>query len=95
MAYSMPVLLCSGLFFPRATASVGAVILGGRELYRVGYMSSEGPNSKIREAGAMPLNIAMILSILSVSFIALRYKFGPFVTNRKVVKYFTESKLDK
>ena len=33
----------NGLFFPRLTAGLGTVVLAGRELYRVGYMSPEGP----------------------------------------------------
>ena len=30
----MPLVLCSGLFYPRFTATMAAVILGGRMLYR-------------------------------------------------------------
>ncbi len=42
----------------------GTVVVG-RELYSFGYNSRKGPNSKVREMGAYPLNIAEILMILS------------------------------
>ena len=71
---------------------MGAVVLVGRELYRLGYMSPDGPNSKIREAGAIPLNVAELLVLGSVMFVFARYAFGPYVWRRKFVKkYFTHS----
>lgn len=51
MAWTFPTFLMGGMFFPRATAALGVTVLGGRELYRYGYMTPEGPNSKIREYG--------------------------------------------
>ena len=95
LSWTMPVFLINGLFFPRITAGLGLVVLGGRELYRMGYMSPQGPTSEIREYGAYPLNISELLAGLSVAFIFIRYQFGGFVSRRKVVQYFTKSKYNK
>ena len=84
----------NGIFFPRLTVGLGAVVIAGRELYRAGYMSPEGPTSKIREYGAYPLNIAEALGVLSVSFVFLRFRFGGFVSRRRSVRYFTHSQYD-
>jgi len=63
--------LLSGVFYPRASLAFGSVILVGRELYRYGYMTNQGPNSSIREVGAFPLNIAelCICLLLTGSFL--------------------------
>ena len=84
----------NGLFFPRLTAGLGIVVLGGRELYRIGYMSPEGPVSKIREYGAYPLNIGELLAVFSLSFVFLRYQFGGWANRRRIVRYFTMSRYD-
>ena len=65
LSWVIPMLLCSGFFFPRFATALGSVVLVGRELYRAGYMSPDGPNSHIREAGAIPLNIAEMLITVS------------------------------
>jgi hypothetical protein len=85
----MPIFLINGFFFPRITVGLGAVVLGGRELYRVGYMSPEGPTSKIREKGAYPLNIAELLVLFSVSFVFISYQFGGLIRNRNFFKRLT------
>jgi len=84
----------NGLFFPRLTAGLGAVVLVGRELYRIGYMSPEGPVSTIREYGAYPLNISELLAVFALSFVFLRHQFGGFVNRRRIVRYFTMSRYD-
>ena len=89
LTWNMPMLLVNGFFFPRITAALGSVVLGGRELYRVGYMSPEGPTSKIREMGAMPLNIAELLMLLSMTGIFIRYQFGGLLRNRNFYKRLT------
>jgi len=94
LAWTLPIFLLNGIFFPRLTVGLGAVVLVGRELYRTGYMSLEGPTSKIREYGAYPLNIAEALGVLSVSFVFLRYQFGGFASRRRIVRYFTHSQYD-
>ena len=81
----MPLFLVNGIYFPRFTACLGMVVLGGRELYRIGYMSHEGPTSKIREVGAVSLNVAELLGVLGLSLAFMRYRFGTFASNRKVV----------
>lgn len=73
LAWTLPSFLIGGFFFPRTAVGLGSVVLGGRELYRYGYMTPDGPNSKIREYGAIPLNIAEALLVASVSFIFMRY----------------------
>ena len=60
-------LLIGGLIFPRLATGLGSIMLVGRELYRVGYMSPDGPNSHVREAGAIPLNIAEIIMLVMLS----------------------------
>ena len=85
LAWTMPTLLLAGLFAPRTTLGLGVVMLGGRELYRMGYQTSDGPNSKIREMGAIPLNIAELLMVIGVSCVALKYRVGPFIARRKIV----------
>ena len=92
MTWGLPIFLINGFFFPRITLGLGGVVLGGRELYRIGYMSNEGPTSKIREYGAMPLNIAELFALLSVSFVFIRYQFGGLVRNRNFFKKLTQSK---
>lgn len=74
---------------------MGATVLVGRELYRYGYMTNDGPNSSIREAGAIPLNVAEMLMIVGIAGIMTGYLFGPFMRNRKLVKRFTMSKIDR
>jgi hypothetical protein len=91
----MPLTLVGGIFFPRFTFGCTSVVLVGRELYRFGYMSKDGPNSKIRELGAYPLNIAEILMILSLGVVYLKYKTGAFFLRRKVVRRFTHTTYDK
>lgn len=85
LSWVMPLMLVNGLFLPRFTATMGCVVLVGRELYRYGYMTKHGPNSGIRELGALPLNAAEILILGSLLFVYARYKFGPFVSRRKIV----------
>ena len=94
LAWTLPLFALNGLFFPRATATLCGTVLVGRELYRTGYMSPEGPTSKVREMGAYPLNIAEALAVLSVCFIFLRYQFGGVVSRRKFVTFFTKSNYD-
>lgn len=92
LSYTIPLFFASGIFFPRFVAGMGGVVLVGRELYRVGYMTPEGPTSKIREMGAIPLNVAELLVLGSVAFIFVRYAFGPYIWRRKFVKkYFTHT----
>ena len=94
LAWAFPLLLVGGAFTPRLSASLGIVVLIGRELYRYGYMTNEGHTSKIREAGAIPLNAAEFFMILGVGVLALRYFFGPFLGRRKFIRRFTWSKVD-
>ena len=81
----MPLFLLNGIFFPRITAAMGGVVLVGRELYRYGYMTKQGPNSGIRELGAIPLNVAEFLVVGCLLFTYGRYKMGPFFSRRKIV----------
>ena len=87
-------MLVGGIFFPRFGATMASIVVAGRELYRYGYMSDEGPNAKIREVGAIPLNIAEASMIIGIGVIAIRYMFGPFFGRRKFVRRFTWSKVD-
>ena len=80
---------------PRLFTALGVTVIAGRELYRYGYMTNEGPNSHIREAGAIPLNAAEFLMIVGVGCLALKYFFGPFFGRRNFVKRFTMSKIDR
>ena len=95
LAWLMPLTLVGGIFFPRFISGCTSVVLVGRELYRFGYMSKDGPNSKIRELGAYPLNIAEIFMILSLGAVYLKYKTGAFFLRRKVVRRFTHTTYDK
>ena len=95
LAWALPLLLVGGLFTPRFSSLMGVSVLIGRELYRFGYMSNDGPNSRIREAGAIPLNAAEFFMILGVGVLAVRYLFGPFFSRRKFVQRFTRSKIDR
>ena len=74
---------------------MGGVVLVARELYRYGYMTNDGADSKIREAGAYPLNIAENIVLMSLFVVTLRYFFGPFISNRKIVKWLRMSKYDR
>ena len=85
-------MLMNGLFFPRLTASLGLCVLGGRELYRQGYLSDDGPNSQIREMGAYPLNIAELLVATAFAGFVFRQQFGRLLTNRKFFKKMVKSK---
>ena len=58
-------------------------------------MSKDGPNSKLRELGAYPLNIAEIFMILSLGLVYLKYKTGAFFLRRKIVKRLTWTTYDK
>ena len=84
----------AGMFFPRTVASLGVITITGREIYRYGYMTKEGPNSYVREVGAVSLNIAELFTISLIGVVALRYFFGPFFNNRRFVKRFKLGKVD-
>ena len=90
----IPAILINGLFVPKVTIALGSVIIVGRELYRYGYMTNQGPNSHIRELGAVPLNIAEISLILSMLVICSRYFIGPFFGRRRFIQRFTKSSMD-
>mmetsp|Transcript_5909 Transcript_5909/g.4217 ORF Transcript_5909/g.4217 Transcript_5909/m.4217 type:complete len:156 (+) Transcript_5909:248-715(+) len=75
MVWVLPALLVSGAFMPRFTLAMGCTYVTGRELYRIGYTSNEGANSKIREMGALPLNAAGLFLILAISSIYFRNRF--------------------
>jgi hypothetical protein len=62
----MPLVLLGGIFRPRFTLAMSGVIIVGRGLYQAGYMSTEGPNSRIREMGAIPLNAAEFFLVLGM-----------------------------
>lgn len=83
-----------GIFQPKLTILMQGIVLIGRELYRFGYMSKQGPNSKIRELGAIPLNAAEIILLISFTSIYFRHRFAGALKNRKIVKRFTHSKQD-
>ena len=51
---------------------MASVMLIGRELYRFGYLDKDGPSSKVREAGAIPLNAAGVFLIGSMAFFVLK-----------------------
>ena len=91
----MPLLLVGGLFNARFVASMAGVVLIGREFYRFGYLSKQGPNSAIREAGAIPLNVAEISMACALSLVYLKYRVGPFFARRKFVQRFTKTRYDK
>jgi hypothetical protein len=86
----MPLVLLGGIFRPRFTLALTSVVIAGRGLYTAGYMSNEGPNSKIREMGAIPLNAAEIFLILGLG--ALVFKSTStlgLLKNRKIYKRYT------
>ena len=86
----MPLVLLGGIFRPRFTLALTSVVIAGRCLYTAGYMSNEGPNSKIREMGAIPLNVAEICLILGLG--ALVFKNTStlgLLKNRKIYKRYT------
>ena len=74
---------------------MAGVMIVGRELYRHGYHDRHGPSSKVREAGAVPLNAAGFFLISSLAFIALKRQTGAFFGRRKFVRYFTHTPYDK
>ena len=90
-----PLLFVGGIFRPRLAATVAGTVLVGREFYRIGYLTKEGPSSVIREIGAVPTNVSEILLILGIGSIYLRRKFGPFFANRRFVQRWTMSKYDR
>jgi len=73
LSWTLPFIFVNGMFFPRMTASLCGIVIGGREIYRIGYMSKDGPNSKVREYGAGSLNVSEILICLSVVFCVARF----------------------
>lgn len=95
LSWVMPLLLVGGVFNPRWTASAAGVVLVGRELYRFGYLSKHGPNSTIREAGAIPLNAAELSMIGALGLVYLKHRAGPFFARRKIVQRFTKTHYDK
>ena len=80
LVWTIPCLFLSGIFFPRLTTGFGMIILLGREFYRYGYFTNDGPNSLIREIGAYSLNISELLIAFLVCGVAFRYKFGKFIS---------------
>ena len=90
----MPLVIVGGVFQPRITVGLAGTILIGREFYRFGYLTKEGASSKIREMGAIPLNIAEVLMMASLGLVYLRYKTGAFFLRRKFVKRLTWTSYD-
>lgn len=86
MAWLMPLVIVSGLFRPKSTAFFGSVVIAGRELYRMGYQSTDGPNSVIRELGAVPLNAAEIFMILGLGTLWFTRRYEGLFRNRKIYK---------
>ena len=86
LSWSLPLILVSGIFRPRFTLALTGVIFTGRTLYSVGYTSCEGANSKIREMGAIPLNIAELLLVLGLAGLFVKHKMSWMLTNRKFYK---------
>ena len=80
---------------PRFSAAMAGVMLVGREFYRFGYLDKDGPSSKIREIGAVPLNAAGFFLITSLAFIAAKRRTGDFFSRRKFVRRFTHTHYDK
>jgi hypothetical protein len=95
LAWLMPLTLVAGVFFPRFVVGCTSVVLVGREFYRQGYLTKDGPNSFIRELGAIPLNMAEISMILALGLVWLKYKTGAFFLRRKFVRRFTWTAFDK
>ena len=95
LSWLMPLLLVGGVFNPRFTASAAGIVLIGREFYRFGYLSKHGPNSHIREAGAVPLNAAELSMVGALGLVYLRYRVGPFFARRKFVQRFTKTNYEK
>ena len=85
LGWTLPLMLVNGLFFPKLTTTFGMIILVGREFYRYGYMTNDGPNSHIRELGAIPLNVAELLIASSLIFVFARYRVGPFLKRIKFI----------
>ena len=90
----MPLLLFQGVFTPRFAAAMGGVMLLGRELYRFGYLDKDGPSSKVREMGAVPLNAAGFFLIGATTFAVLKRQTGGFFSRRKTVRRFTMTHYD-
>ena len=88
-------MLVGGIFNARFTASMAGVVLVGREFYRFGYLSKHGPSSRIREVGAVPLDVAEFGMVCALSLVYLKYRVGPFFARRKFVQRFTMTRYDK
>ena len=91
----MPLSLVTGVFFPRFTFGCLTIVFVGRELYRFGYLSKNGASSKIREMGAIPLNVAELMLIMALGLAYLKYKTGSFFLRRKFVRSFSWTYYDK
>ena len=88
----MPLILIGGLFRPRFTLAMAGVIIVGRGLYNYGYMSKEGPNSRIREAGAIPLNAAEFF--LTIGMLTLIFKHTSTLGLLKNRGFYKRSTMD-
>ena len=69
-------------------------MLVGREFYRFGYLTKEGPSSHVREVGAVALNAAGVLLVGSTALCVLKRQTGGFFSRRKQVRYFTHTHYD-
>ena len=94
LSWFLPLLFVQGIFAPRFSAGMAATMLIGRELYRFGYLTKEGPSSRIREAGAIPLNAAGFFLIGGAALSVLKRQTGGFFARRKSVRYFTTTHYD-
>lgn len=94
LSWLMPLLFVGGIFQPRFTSCMGAVVIVGREFYRWGYLSKDGPNSLIREVGAIPLNVAEILLIGGLGSLYYRMRYHGLLRNRKLYKKLFQNKID-
>ena len=73
---------------------MAGIMLVGREFYRFGYLDKDGPSSKIREIGAVPLNAAEFFLIGATAFVVLKRQTGGFFSRRKFVRKRTWSHYD-
>lgn len=79
---------------PRFSAGMAFTMLVGREFYRFGYLSKEGPSSQVREVGAIALNVAGIALVGMSALCVLKRQTGGFFAKRKSVRYFTHTPYD-
>ncbi|CAI2381119.1 unnamed protein product [Moneuplotes crassus] len=73
LCFFAPFSLINGIFFPYTTCLLLSGYIGGRTMYKAGYMTDEADMNQIRQVGSLTVNVCSITTMLLILFSGLRF----------------------